>query len=442
MDTILQSVLPLFISAMPAYTSGAFIYLTLSTLQPLPMKLLYSLLIGLVCGLLGGVAGAMGDLFIFITAILFLLIYIHKGKPVSRQHQLAWLVTIFNIVSFQTTFTSSTFDNAKIANPLVISAGVSSIFALVVVGMYLHYYAKIRELTAKLDPQSSFTKSLTVFTTLTFLSLALMTIVNSFADTPAQGYWLLNSISILMNVACIYMTVSHTQAAASIEQSHAILASQTATEVFSTQARESRLANDKLLHDYKNIIQSLQTAYGAGNVNLSQELNDAQRQLSTTRSSNFSLDGLEPGLITGLFVNEWLKASQKNATLSLQNSLSDVAFNHGIQLSLSRILGILLDNAIDATAVVTDKSVGISLYAEPNHDVTINVRNHVPADFKITHLTTPGFTTKGTDHGHGWANIREQTEATPGLRCLPQLDATTLTVKVTIDHTEVTYDVH
>jgi two-component system sensor histidine kinase AgrC len=441
MQTILQSVLPLFISAMPAYTAGAFIYLTLPKLQPLLKKLLLSILFGLVCGLICGFAAAIGDLFIFINVMLFHLIYTRKGKSVYRQHQLAWLVTIFNIISLQTTFTSTIFDQSKIAHPLVISASVSSILAVIIVGLYLHYYAQIKELTAKLDPHSSFTKSLTTFTALAFLSQSLMTIVNSFMATPSQGYWLLNSVAVLINVACVYMTVSHTQAAASIEQSHAIMASQTATEVFSTQARESRLASDKLLHDYKNIIQSLQTAYGAGNVNLSRELSDAQRQLATVHSPNFSLDGLEPGLITGLFVNEWLKADQQNTTLSLQNNLTNIAFKHEIQLPLSRILGILIDNAIDATAAVVDKSVGISLYAEPNHDVTINIRNHVPAEFKITHLATPGFTTKGTDHGHGWTNIRELTQTTPSLRCLPRLDATTLTVKVTIDHTEVTYDV-
>lgn len=439
MHELLQSALPLFLSALPAYASGAFIYLTLGALYPLPKKILLSILIGLISGFLCGLGGAFGDLIIFIVCVL---VFIHKQKKqhIPRQQQLAWLITIFNIISLQTTFSSELLGLSRTRSALVVSACVVSAVSIVAITLYMHYLDKVNELVTKLDPKSPLTKSLTWFTLIVFLSQLLIPLINVFTSVAQQNYWLINSFTVLTDIACVFMTISHAQASASIERSHAILASQTATEVFSTKARQNRIENDKLLHDYKNIIQSLQTSYATSNVDLRQELNDAQQQLSAAPSSQFSLDGIEPGLITGLLVNEWLKANQKNVALSLQTNLSNVAFSHGIQLSLNRILGILIDNAIDATADVDDKEVGISLYAEPNNDVTINIRNHVPSTFRMTNLMVPDFTTKGAGHGHGWTIIRELTRTTPSIRCLPQLDATTLTVKVTVDHTEVSYD--
>lgn len=95
-----------------------------------------------------------------------------------------------------------------------------------------------------------------------------------------------------------------------------------------------------------------------------------------------------------------------------------------------RIVGILLDNAIEATA--TQGIIDI-LLVPATDELTITVINTVPADFKLARLNQIGYTTKGDNHGNGLANIRELTRTNHHLHMIKQLIDRKLSITLSIE---------
>nr|WP_240143106.1 GHKL domain-containing protein [Lacticaseibacillus rhamnosus] len=87
---------------------------------------------------------------------------------------------------------------------------------------------------------------------------------------------------------------------------------------------------------------------------------------------------------------------------------SDVGF------AIIRILGILIDNAIDETATLKLKSFRVLLLPARDH-LEIVVANPIPDGFDLTRLNQKGFTTKGSGHGQGMSIINDLIQQNPNI---------------------------
>lgn len=114
---------------------------------------------------------------------------------------------------------------------------------------------------------------------------------------------------------------------------------------------------------------------------------------------------LPPNGLKGLFYYKSMEAESKNIKLSIniskeveKSSLSNLSVDEFKQLG--RLVGIYLDNAIDASKVSTKKQMGIEIYMK-NKDIEFIFTNTFDGEIDIENIGTNKYTTKGKGHGYG-----------------------------------------
>ena len=72
---------------------------------------------------------------------------------------------------------------------------------------------------------------------------------------------------------------------------------------------------------------------------------------------------------------------------------------------LCRIIGVYLDNAIEASAISNEKLLGIEIYLN-NNDVEIIISNSYLGEVDINNIYEKGYSTKGKSHGYGLSLVK------------------------------------
>ena len=74
--------------------------------------------------------------------------------------------------------------------------------------------------------------------------------------------------------------------------------------------------------------------------------------------------------------------------------------------NLCKIVGVLLDNAIEESLKIDDKLITISLYVD-NNMLIIDISNKFKGKIDLELIDNVGFTTKGNGHGYGLTLIKK-----------------------------------
>lgn len=109
--------------------------------------------------------------------------------------------------------------------------------------------------------------------------------------------------------------------------------------------------------------------------------------------------------INGLFYYKSMEAEAKGLKLSInvskaveKSNLSKLSIDEFKQLG--RLIGIYLDNAIDASKKTKNKQMGIEIYMR-GKDVEFIISNSFEGELDLESIGNKKYTTKGKDHGYG-----------------------------------------
>ena len=95
-----------------------------------------------------------------------------------------------------------------------------------------------------------------------------------------------------------------------------------------------------------------------------------------------------------------LSVSRDVRSINLENlSMSD-------NYKLCKIVGVLLDNAIEASLTCEDKRIMISLYVDEKEFI-IEISNRYKENIDLNNIDKEGYTTKGDGHGYGLSLVKE-----------------------------------
>lgn len=117
------------------------------------------------------------------------------------------------------------------------------------------------------------------------------------------------------------------------------------------------------------------------------------------------------GGLQGIIYQKMLVMKDKNILFSLDVS-RDVRkieldmLNSDDNYNLCRIMGVLLDNAIEGSSTCDDKRIMISLYVDDDM-LVIEVSNNYDGELDDELLDSEGFTTKGNGHGYGLCLVKD-----------------------------------
>jgi two-component system sensor histidine kinase AgrC len=163
-------------------------------------------------------------------------------------------------------------------------------------------------------------------------------------------------------------------------------------------------------HDFKNIILSMSVD---SSENASKDYEELYRELTQQREFTNDLDGkiiseykkITNDPLRGLVIQKFFKAKSNGIKLNVEITDNYIQIDDGV-LNVVRIVGILLDNAIEETSNGLNKNIDLAFVK--NDDVLeISVENPLNHGINIKTIFKKGYSTKGENHGIGLANVSE-----------------------------------
>ena len=163
-------------------------------------------------------------------------------------------------------------------------------------------------------------------------------------------------------------------------------------------------------HDFKNIILSMSVD---SSENASKDYEELYRELTQQREFTNDLDGkivseykkITNDPLRGLVIQKFFKAKSNGIKLNVEITDNYIQIDDGV-LNVVRIVGILLDNAIEETSNGLNKNIDLAFVK--NDDVLeISVENPLNHSVNIKNIFKKGYSTKGENHGIGLANVSE-----------------------------------
>lgn len=165
-------------------------------------------------------------------------------------------------------------------------------------------------------------------------------------------------------------------------------------------------------HDYLNILSSLESYLEEGDLQALtvyyQQTIQPTRTLFLANASKLSaLQKIDHPAIRGIFMTKLLLAQEKGISVHLEMTGKIIFPKHVFDLNLIRILGILLDNAIEEVDALGKGELAVAFFQEKDALVILiqnTVRNPVEPLYQ---LKKQGFSTKGKGRGHGLSTVDE-----------------------------------
>ena len=181
-----------------------------------------------------------------------------------------------------------------------------------------------------------------------------------------------------------------------------------ALQRYSGELEQQQSAIRKFKHDYQNILLSLDSFIAEQKwEELEEYYNSKIKATSDLISSNeFALEALSKikvNEIKSLFTAKLILAQSMGIDATFE-AHEEIDFIPVDSVSLVRMLGIILDNAIEAVAELEEGTLRVA-YFRDEHDIVFIVQNTCRPDLKLKDIEQPGFSTKGRGRGQGLINL-------------------------------------
>lgn len=165
-------------------------------------------------------------------------------------------------------------------------------------------------------------------------------------------------------------------------------------------------------HDYKNILLGL----GAGDLNESNLLDKLNKEIVGDKSYNafLNLKDISYVPLKAILSHYIMLSIREKIEVSLI-SIGDVKECHISEVDFSRVLGIILENALEGASANEDKRVEIYVEAI-NKDLNITVANSFKSkEIKLDEIYEKGYSSKGENRGLGLYILRSIVDKNPNV---------------------------
>lgn len=174
----------------------------------------------------------------------------------------------------------------------------------------------------------------------------------------------------------------------------------------------------KFRHDYVNILSTMSDFIRENDMEgldqyFHEEILPMQDSMQMNAIKINGIENLKVREIKGLLTTKILQAQEKNIRISIEVPETIEKIEMPI-INLSRVIGILLDNAIEASEkIVDDPLIRIAFIKNEDDSVMFIVMNKCDTDMPRVHtLFQENFSTKGKNRGLGLSTLKELTDAT------------------------------
>ncbi|PTE43314.1 ATP-binding protein [Staphylococcus equorum] len=198
----------------------------------------------------------------------------------------------------------------------------------------------------------------------------------------------------------------------------------------------------KFRHDYVNILSTMSDFIREDDMEglnqyFHEEILPMQDSMQMNAIKINGIENLKVREIKGLLTTKILQAQEKNIRISIEVPETIEKIEMPI-INLSRVIGILLDNAIEASEkIVDDPLIRIAFIKNEDDSVMFIVMNKCDTDMPRVHtLFQENFSTKGKNRGLGLSTLKELTDTTSNVLLDTTIDNNYFIQKVEILNTD------
>lgn len=124
----------------------------------------------------------------------------------------------------------------------------------------------------------------------------------------------------------------------------------------------------------------------------------------------FEMSVIPSGGLRATIYSEILKIKENKINYSLNidrkiNTVDLINLETDTIVEICKIIGVFIDNSIEAVKVLRKRNIDIQLYIE-NKNLCIKVSNNYKGNIDISKINDEGYTTKGKGHGYGLALVK------------------------------------
>lgn len=398
----------------------------------------------LTIALIGFISSGMDYYWGNSSLIIVLLTVIYFFSKTN--HQLWYKISIFLICLLVTSFTENLADTTVFnilkfeSNNMTMENSIIP-FLLIILFNYI-FCIIIISLIKSILPKTTFIFKDKTVTIIILNSIAIMTVIYFFLILLSQHLKLNVSflkLSLSISLIAIFFIITGAAFLINIRIKEIKISSELKQlKERNVYIKELERKNNELRrfkHDYKNFLLSLSASLNSNNIN-----NDSIRQLlkyadtnidSTLNTENGNLYNLHDELIRGIIITKLMVAKNNHIKTNFEID-KDPYIPNNFSVEITRILGILLDNAIDACLTSIKPELDFALISFDNYTEFI-IKNSIQSksNIDLNKIYYDGYTTK-TDHsGLGLSTVRKIIKSNSALLLKIKLDDNFFTITLT-----------
>lgn len=202
-------------------------------------------------------------------------------------------------------------------------------------------------------------------------------------------------------------------------------------EVYNNIIEESLNNMKSFRHDYKNIVLGIGGFLDTNDIEGLKKyfFENIHNNKNMDEKNLYGLKKIEHSPVRGLFYAKISRALSKKINLNvyIDGCITDFIIK---DIDICKILGIVIDNAIEASVESTEKIVNI-LVTKEEFEIGIIISNSFKKHFLTSRIFERGYSTKGDNRGLGLSIVRELNE-----KKYPKMDISTK-IETNIFHMEI-----
>ncbi|QVI34210.1 GHKL domain-containing protein [Lacticaseibacillus chiayiensis] len=287
---------------------------------------------------------------------------------------------------------------------------LTSTFAAIVIWLITKKKKQLDQFRTLIREQNHLQKSIILYTGATCVSLYCFEAISNLVNIDVMLDLLLLGIytlSVIINLYSLFLILKSFSYYVELTWIKRAEASQRA--YYTTLSQQQKNTN-KLLHDYKNLLASLQLSLQQSSAAISPDtqaiLSRAQASLNQAELGKSSFTSIKSDPLKSLLYLKWAESMNHNVIMNVQTEGVIHPLESALGFAIIRALGILIDNALEETVRIKHHRFDVTLIAL-KQGLEVSVMNDVGSDFNPTDLEKKDFTTKGDGHGNGLSIINE-----------------------------------
>lgn len=247
--------------------------------------------------------------------------------------------------------------------------------------------------------------------TLLVMALSIIIITNMYLAITYYSYdplyyIVINTLSIYIVMLITYFLAKKENDYIKVSNKYNIMLK--SLKEYETMLDQYRISN----HENKNQLLTVRNMLPDGDIETRNYIDKiVQNNLKDNNNIMIKVSKIPSGGLKGLIYSKLLVMKEKKINYSLNisrgvSTIDLIKLDDNVVLDICKIIGVYLDNSIEAVEGLNEKSISIEMYMQ-DENLIIRISNNYEGLLDINKIDEKGYTSKGSGHGYGLPLTKE-----------------------------------